>query len=140
MGASVFLRARTAGWVGAAVWSVGPLLTEEQAASAQDTIPELAAHAPPPWTVLKPAPASRKELAAAFSKPTPRSMADLKAMQQHIEALVPRLSQAVVAVEVGYASGSGVVISEDGLVLTAGHDSGEPGLDVRSEEHTSELQ
>jgi serine protease Do len=51
-------------------------------------------------------------------------------MEQHIKSLVPRLSKAVVAVEVDYASGSGVVISQDGLVLTAGHVSGRPNREV----------
>jgi serine protease Do len=36
-----------------------------------------------------------------------------------------------VAVEVGYGSGSGVVISEDGLVLTAGHVCGRANREVR---------
>jgi serine protease Do len=104
---------------------------QPQLARAQETIPELAAHAPPPRTVLKPVPASRKALAAGFNQVTPGSIAELRAMEQHIEELVPRLTPAVVAVEVGYATGSGVVISADGLVLTAGHVSGRPNRDVQ---------
>jgi serine protease Do len=79
----------------------------------------------------KPTPARRQDLASAFSKATPVSIADLKAMEQHVKALVPRVSPAVVAVEVGSGSGSGVVISADGLVLSAGHICGRPGRDVR---------
>jgi serine protease Do len=41
------------------------------------------------------------------------------------------LSPAVVAVQVGGASGSGVVISQDGVVLTAAHVCDEPNRDVR---------
>ena len=52
-------------------------------------------------------------------------------MEQQVKTLVARLSPAVVAVEVGYGSGSGVVISADGLVLTAGHVCGRPGRSVR---------
>jgi len=52
-------------------------------------------------------------------------------MERHVKALVARVSPAVVAVEVGYGSGSGVVISADGLVLTAGHVCGEPNRPVR---------
>ena len=37
----------------------------------------------------------------------------------------------MVALEVGFGSGSGVIISEDGLVLTAGHVCGRPGRSVR---------
>jgi serine protease Do len=62
-----------------------------------------------------------QDLPAAFSKPAPASLADLREMQDHVAALVSRVSPAVVEVEVGNASGSGVVISEDGWVLTAGH-------------------
>jgi serine protease Do len=52
-------------------------------------------------------------------------------MEQRVKALVSRVSPAVVAVEVGYGSGSGVVVSADGLVLTAGHVAGRPGRSVR---------
>ncbi len=51
-------------------------------------------------------------------------------MQQHVEALAARVSPAVVAVEVGSGSGSGVVVSAEGLVLTAGHVCGAPDRDV----------
>jgi serine protease Do len=79
----------------------------------------------------KPAPASRKDLPAAFTKARPGSIADLKLIEQHVKAAVQRVTPAVVAVEVGFGSGSGVVISEDGLVLTAGHVCGRPNRDVR---------
>jgi serine protease Do len=52
-------------------------------------------------------------------------------MERHVEALAARVSPAVVAVEIGSGSGSGVVISADGLVLTAGHVCGAPGRTVR---------
>jgi serine protease Do len=82
-------------------------------------------------TVLpKPTPGARKELAAAFSKPGPSSMADLKSMEQHLKALAARVSPAVVAVEVDSGSGSGVVISWNGLVLSAGHVCRSPGRNV----------
>ena len=81
--------------------------------------------------VPKPAPANRKELGAAFTKAAPASIADLRFIEQHVETLITRVSPAVVAVEVGYGSGSGVVISADGLVLTAGHVCGKPNRSVR---------
>jgi serine protease Do len=66
-----------------------------------------------------------KDLPAAFGKPAPSSLADLRAIQDRVATLVAQVSPAVVAVELtnedGSASGSGVVISSDGLVLTAGH-------------------
>jgi serine protease Do len=71
--------------------------------------------------VPKPAPVNLKELPAAFSKPAPTSLADLREIQKRVAALVAQVSPAVVAVELGRSSGSGVVISADGLVLSAGH-------------------
>src|SRR5690349_5842907 len=78
----------------------------------------------------KPAPAHPEELAAAFGKAVPTSIADLKAMEERVQILSRQLSPSVVAVEVGFATGSGVVISADGLVLTAGHVCGRPNRDV----------
>jgi S1-C subfamily serine protease len=81
--------------------------------------------------VPKPAPANRKELGAAFTKAAPSSITDLRIIEEHVETLITRVSPAVVAVEVGYGSGSGVVISADGLVLTAGHVCGRANRSVR---------
>jgi serine protease Do len=47
-------------------------------------------------------------------------------MQQHQQELAKRLVQCTVAVVVGSAHGSGVIISEDGYVLTAAHVAGTP--------------
>jgi len=79
----------------------------------------------------EPAPARRADLPVAFTEKAPASIAELRSMQRHIEALVARVKAAVVAVEVGSGSGSGVVITSDGLVLTAGHVCGPPGRSVR---------
>lgn len=66
-----------------------------------------------------------------FGKSVPASISDLRAMEQHVKTLTARVSPAVVAVEVGFGSGSGVIISPDGLVLTAGHVCGEANRSVR---------
>ncbi len=89
----------------------------------------------------RPEPANRKQLPEALRKSVPASIADLRTIQRQVESLVPKVSPAVVAVEVGmtnrngdtvgYASGSGVVISSDGLVLTAGHVAAGPNRKVR---------
>jgi serine protease Do len=84
-----------------------------------------------PYSAPKPAPAHRNEWAPVFRKAAPTSVAELKTIEQHVKSLVDRVSPAVVAVEVGFGSGSGVVISADGLVLTAGHVCGRPGRSVR---------
>src|SRR6266571_8903538 len=80
---------------------------------------------------LMPIARAADELPPVFAKPTPASVTDLKAIEQQVKALLPRLSRAVVAVQIGGASGSGVVISEDGLVLTAAHVCGATNRDVR---------
>src|SRR6185295_18096334 len=81
-------------------------------------------------SIPKPIPAHRKVLPSAFNKITPTSLADLKSIEQHVKALVAQVSPAVVAVEVGDGSGSGVVISADGVILSAGHVCGAPNHDV----------
>jgi serine protease Do len=78
----------------------------------------------------RPTPAYRSDLRPAFTKNVPTTLADLRSMEQHVKALAARVSPAVVAVEAGSGSGSGVIISADGLVLTAGHVCGEPDRDV----------
>jgi serine protease Do len=61
-----------------------------------------------------------------FAKPMPESIEDLKAIETHVRIIVARVMPAVVNVK-SKAQGSGVVISKDGLVLTAAHVSGTPG-------------
>jgi serine protease Do len=67
---------------------------------------------------------------AAFTKAVPESVEDLKAIQAHVRALSARVLACTVNVRIGMGQGSGVIISADGYVLTAGHVSGTPGRDV----------
>src|SRR5438477_5453646 len=75
-------------------------------------------------------PTAPVDLPAVFRKPTPVSIDDLKAIEQQVKAILARVSRAVVAVEIGGTTGSGVVISEDGMVLTAAHVCDRPNRDV----------
>ena len=75
---------------------------------------------------LRRAQGERDSLPAALTRPSPISLDDLKVIERHVTNLVARVSPAVVALEIGSAIGSGVVISPDGLVLTAGHVCGRP--------------
>jgi serine protease Do len=142
MGGIRIPRARLAWWLlaaslaGASVWAaVAPKAGETN----HPSVPASANQKPPgadtpvsgPIPAPKAAPARRNEWAPVFRKPAPTSIADLKSIEQHVKTLVRRVSSAVVAVEVGYGSGSGVVISPDGFVLTAGHVCGRPGRSVR---------
>ena len=75
-------------------------------------------------------PVAREDLPRALRKDVPSSLDDLKVIEAHVRELAARVSPSVVAVSVNGATGSGVVISEDGFVLTAAHVSGEPNRDV----------
>lgn len=61
---------------------------------------------------------------------TPRGVADLRSLQDRVQAVVAKASPATVGVQIGSSQGSGVIISRDGYVLTAGHVAREPGLNV----------
>jgi serine protease Do len=58
---------------------------------------------------------------------TPASVEELRAMEQHTQKVLLKVIPAVVGVRVGQGQGSGVIVSEDGFILTAGHVSGKPG-------------
>jgi serine protease Do len=63
----------------------------------------------------------------AGAKPT--GVADLRAMQSHIQKLAEQTKKCTVGLQVGRAWGSGVIISHDGYVLTAAHVAGKPNRD-----------
>jgi len=141
-----YWRARPAGWALAAVLSAVVSQAAAPPAAATNSAPtnrparsvRITPREPAPdtnaWVVPpapEPTPARRADLPSAFAGKAPASIADLRSMERHVEALVARASPAVVAVEVGSGSGSGVVISADGLVLTAGHVCGAPDRTVR---------
>ena len=58
---------------------------------------------------------------------TPRDISDLRALQSQVKEVRARAMPAVVGVEVGGAFGSGVIVSAQGEVLTAGHVARQPG-------------
>jgi len=61
---------------------------------------------------------------------TPKSVEDLKIIQRRVEAVVREALPATVAILLEDAQGSGVIISPDGYILTAGHVSGKPNQTV----------
>ena len=75
-----------------------------------DPIPEIAK--------LKPAPN------------TPANADDLKVIQARVEAVAKYALPTIVNVLVSDGQGSGVIVSKDGYVLTAGHVSGKPNVDI----------
>jgi serine protease Do len=76
------------------------------------------------------APRTEMRLPAALLKPVPESVEDLKAIQAHVKVVIAKVMPAVVAVRIGNSAGSGVIVSEDGFILTAGHVSGKPGQEA----------
>ncbi len=73
---------------------------------------------------------SEVDLAKIFAGQAPENVAELRAMQDHVRGLAEKLIPCTVGVRVGQAQGTGVIISEDGYVLTAGHVAGKPNRPV----------
>ena len=70
------------------------------------------------------------KIPGAFDKKSPETLDDLRSIQEHAEILVKKVMPSVVSVRIGPVFGSGVIVSKDGYVLTAGHVSGEPNRNV----------
>jgi serine protease Do len=82
--------------------------------------------ATPPTTAYDTA--ARTDVTALPAAPVlPKNGDDLRAIQTRVEAVVKEAMPATVAVLLDDAQGSGVIVSKDGYVLTAGHVSGTPG-------------
>src|SRR5579862_9342183 len=87
--------------------------------------------------MLFPASPARADLLAPFEKvpvvfrkKAPGNIDELKTFEDHLAKVVDRVMPAVVCVRVGPSFGSGVIVSKDGYILTAGHVSGEPDRNV----------
>ncbi len=59
---------------------------------------------------------------------TPRTIADMIELERRIREAVIKAVPATVGVRVGNGQGSGVIVNDQGLVLTAAHVIGRPGL------------
>lgn len=58
-------------------------------------------------------------------------IATLLRIQNDVQKLLPKVRPALVAIQSGGGTASGVIISPDGLILTAAHVPGAPGKDMR---------
>jgi serine protease Do len=68
---------------------------------------------------------------AVLDKPVPRNIQDLRAIQEQVKKVLAKVMPCTVAVRIGTNGGSGVIVSKDGYVLTAGHISNhKPGRPV----------
>jgi serine protease Do len=84
---------------------------------------------PAPTAVAQETKPPEFKLPAVFAKPHPENIDDLKAIQDHVRKVLEKVIPCTVGVRIGAAQGSGVIVSKDGYVLTAGHVSGAPGKD-----------
>ena len=79
----------------------------------------------------KSSPDKSTRLQRILNNEVPRDVDDLKVMQEHIQSLAKKSLDVTVALAIGRSTqGSGVIISEDGYVLTAAHVAGRPNRRV----------
>ncbi len=63
----------------------------------------------------------------AWKKKSPSDITDLLSIQERLRELLPNAKRALVSIEAGDGAGSGVIVSKEGLVLTAAHVIGKTG-------------
>jgi serine protease Do len=105
----------------------GPATLVEESRVASQATDEAAGKKVPKTQPVTLPPSSR--LRMLFSR-TPEDVNELKAMEAHIQKLSERVKKCTVAVRLQGGMGSGVIVSPDGYVMTAGHVGGRPGRDV----------
>lgn len=64
-------------------------------------------------------------------KSAPENLKDLLKIQETLKSSLPRARSATVCIDMGGGSGSGVIVSKEGLILTAAHVSGGVGKKMK---------
>ena len=67
----------------------------------------------------------------SWKKTAPENINDLIEIQDRLRSLLPEAKAALVSIEAVDGAGSGVIVSEDGLVLTAAHVTGSTGKKMK---------
>ena len=83
-----------------------------------------------PSSVSSAVPQLSNRLKEIFAGTVPKNIADLKAMESHVQKLTNKVTPSTVGIFNG-AAGSGVIVSPDGYVLTAAHVAMQPGRTVQ---------
>ena len=81
-------------------------------------------------TVLVAACGQDRPLISSFQKPAPENRSDLLTIQRAAQTVAKKVEACTVGLALRGAMGSGVVVNEEGLILTAAHVVGQPGQDV----------
>lgn len=82
-------------------------------------------------TLLLSAQVGAAEQRQTLEKSPKTDIAALLRIQGDVQKLLPRVRPALVAIQTGGGTASGVIISADGLLLTAAHVPGGPGKDMK---------
>jgi len=72
----------------------------------------------------------KPDLAGVLDKAAPESVEDLKVIQEQVKKVLEKVMPCTVNVKANGGQGSGVIVSEDGLVLTAAHVSGKADQNI----------
>lgn len=91
---------------------------------------QLSSAAEPADSIPRLAVSGHKPLPDSLRKPVPESIDELRAIEDRVRSLIPELRDVTVGLRRGPAQGTGVIVSNDGYVLTAAHVSGPPGRRV----------
>jgi len=65
-----------------------------------------------------------------YFEDVPETLGELRQMDEHQQWLVKKVSRVTVGLQIGSTQGSGVLVSEDGYVLTAAHVAGQAAREV----------
>jgi serine protease Do len=76
------------------------------------------------------APEVERHVHDALFRATPVTVGELTLLEERVQEVIKKALPATVAVRIGQAMGSGIIVSEDGYVLSAGHVCMKPDMDA----------
>jgi serine protease Do len=97
---------------------------DEESGDEKPAADESAAEKPAPEPIVVPC---DDDTAKALAKRYPENLQELRLIEKQVQRVREAATPSTVSIQIGGAFGSGVIVSPDGLVLTAGHVCGQPG-------------